>query len=177
MTDRTPWQRLVPEDKRELVRQAVQHDNLMYSLAAERLGTTRVAIAGVIDRARRSADPIAANSGLKNQKGVPNRNRTALNRAKATKKRPKQNFHKFVASPTIPLPIEPPARTDVWAALPGSSPVAIENHHDGCRWTIGLDRPFLYCNLPTKDGSVLCPAHHAISYKPVPVRQKTHAAR
>lgn len=184
MTERTPWRRLSTDDKRELVRQAVQHDSLTYTQAAERLGTSRVAIAGVVERAKRSPNPIVSNSGLSyggNRRGTAGgkafAKKVKANKGRAAAKAKHAGFHKFVALPNLPLSVEPPARTDVWAALPGSSPVAIEDHTTGCRFPVGEDRPFTYCDLPIKNDSVYCLQHNAICYKELPAKRSVHDAR
>lgn len=174
------WITRTPDDKRQAVRELVETHGATYRQAASALGTSRESIAGVIERARRAPGQAIIKS--RNPEGAPPGSQWFITRGldPAARARPKPKkdkskhagFHKFIAMPGLPSPAaEPPARTDVWAALPGSNPVAIEDHHAGCRWPIGLDRPFGYCNQPTRDGSVLCTGHHAIAYRPVPVRQ------
>ena len=62
----TPWQRLTPAEKHDAVREQVETLGNTYGAAAAALGTSRVAIAGVVERSRRKAKPIVANSGAKN---------------------------------------------------------------------------------------------------------------
>lgn len=62
----------------------------------------------------------------------------------------------FLADPS------PPPKSETWRALPGSSPISIEDHTDGCRWPIGDDRPYRYCNLPVESGSY-CGVHARVS--------------
>ncbi len=176
----TRWQRLTPEQKQEEVRELVAGQGLTYSGAAELLGCSRVAIAGVVERSLRSPKPIRSSSGLKNQKGVKGAaggGRTA--KTKAAKKararaKPKHaGFHKFVALAIPEDAIErTPARQDVWEALPGSTPVPIADHHDGCRWPVGPDLPFCYCNEAVTGDKVYCAAHAAIAYREPPIKSK-----
>ena len=167
------WGLLSAQEKTERVREQVVTLGRTYSAAAEALGTTRHGIAGTINRAALTDNPIRSSSGLKNQKGVKGAaggGRTA--KTKAAKKarakaKPKHaGFHKFVALAIPEDAIErTPARQDVWGALPGSSPVAIADHHDGCRWPVGPDLPFRYCNEPVAGEKVYCAAHAAIAYR------------
>lgn len=171
----TRWQALTPEQKTAEVRQAMA-DGLTYAKAAEQLGATRVAIAGVIERSLRKPNPIRSNSGMKNQnKAAAGGTRTGKTarakkaRAKA-KARPHQGFNTLVPlGPSSGETYKP--LTGAWDALPGSSPVAIADHVLGCRWPTGENRPFRYCNEPVKAGGVYCASHAAISYREPPPRK------
>ena len=172
----TRWQALTAAEKTAEVRQAMA-EGKSYAQTAEALGTSRVAIAGVVERSRRSPDPIRSSSGLKNQKKgeAGGKTRAAAKAAKKARARTKPKhagFHKFVALAIPEDAIErTPARQDVWGALPGSSPVAIADHHDGCRWPVGPDLPFRYCNEPVAGEKVYCAAHAAIAYREPPLRK------
>jgi hypothetical protein len=52
-------------------------------------------------------------------------------------------------------------RGSQWKALPGSYPVTIEEV-DGCRWPIGEDAPFTFCDRPIERGHY-CAEHHRMS--------------
>lgn len=163
------WSTLTPAEKQITVRQAIQIDGLTYAQAAAQLGTTRTAIAGAVERSKRSTSPIVSNSGQGNN--AVKRRRVAK---KQTLKKPHAGFHKFVAPPGLPAPAEAVAvRSDAWDALPGSSPVAIEDHHEGfCRWPCGQDRPFTYCNEAVKVDSPYCPGHSALAFREPPAAAK-----
>lgn len=167
----TGWVTLTPTEKREQVRQAVQIDGLTYTQAATKLGaTSREAIAGVVERARKSATPIISNSG---QRYGGDHGRAGVKKPKA-KPRPKPAFLRKLA-PLLPAALAKPepVRTDVWTALPGSSPVAIEAHREGgCRWPLGEDRPFLYCNEVVVGGKVYCADHCDMAYRAPPARAR-----
>lgn len=47
-----------------------------------------------------------------------------------------------------PDEIEPLPPSERWAPLPGSTPIAVHEHTEGCRWPIGDDLPFAFCNNP-----------------------------
>lgn len=173
----TRWQALTAAEKTAEVRQAMA-EGKSYAQTAEALGTSRVAIAGVVERSRRSPDPIRSSSGLKNQKKgeAGGKTRAAAKAAKKARARTKPKhagFHKFVALAIPEDAIErTPARQDVWEALPGSSPVAIADHHEGaCRWPCGENRPFFYCNEPVKADSPYCSIHSALAFREPPPRK------
>lgn len=173
----TRWQALTAAEKTAEVRQAMA-EGKSYAQAAEALGTSRVAIAGVIERSRRSPDPIRSSSGLKNQKkgeagGKTRAAAKAASKARVRAKPKHAGFHKFVALAIPEDAIErTPARQDVWEALPGSSPVAIADHHEGaCRWPCGENRPFFYCNEPVKADSPYCSIHSALAFREPPPRK------
>lgn len=52
-----------------------------------------------------------------------------------------------------------------WDALEGSTPVALVDHVDGCRWPIGEDRPIHFCGLPSVNGRSYCAVHYHRSLK------------
>lgn len=125
-------------------------------------------------------------SGLRNQKGVKKGTtggqRDALTKAAGkarsrAKAKPKQRPPRLAAFSRLPseLSLPPdaaPARGDVWLALPGSSPVAVAEHRENCcRWPVGLDLPFLFCNEAVADGKVYCTAHAAVAYREPPPRK------
>lgn len=174
------WSLLTPEEKQAAVRQAVAAEGLTYSQAAIALGTTRVAIAGVVERSLRKPNPIRSSSGKKggSAPGAAGGRRTAktkaANKARA-KPRPARKipprlnaFSRLPSEESLP-PV--PTRGDVWAALPGSSPVAIADHVSGCRWPIGADLPFKFCNEPVVEGKVYCLHHSAVGYREPPPRK------
>ncbi len=173
------WDLLSPEEKIEHTRREVAVLGHSYSVAAANMGTTRHGVAGAINRAALTDNPIRSSSGLKNQKGVKGTaggGRTAKTkaagkaRAKAAKPR-HAGFHKFIALAIPEIAVDRSAvASSTWAALPGSTPVAIADHVLGCRWPTGDDRPFLYCNDEVQTG-VYCPAHAALAYREPPPRK------
>lgn len=62
--------------------------------------------------------------------------------------------------PTIPTDAKP-SKAEAWQALPGSMPVALGDV-TGCRWPIGQDSPYLFCNEPV-DGRSYCAHHRSFS--------------
>lgn len=163
------WNRLSPAEKTVQVRQAVQYDNMTYSQAATALGApSRLAVAGVVDRAKKTSQPI-----------IPSHS-SGRGAVKAKPKKKHAGFHKFVAIPGIPDDVLEaafvPARTDVWEALSGSAPVSIEDHREHtCRWPVGLERPFLYCGAVALDGGSYCASHAAVAFRPVPPARRKEA--
>jgi hypothetical protein len=164
------WSDLTPQEKQDAVRHAVQTEGLTYGMAAAQLGTTRLAVAGVIERTKKSANPIVSRSGAGN------------NAVKARRPPKKQKFlpkakhaglRSYISLPHLPIDQAAPARTDVWSALPGSTPVSVDDYTGGCRWPINEDRPFRFCGEPVEQGPY-CPQHHHIAYKPLPSKS-THA--
>lgn len=73
---------------------------------------------------------------------------------------------------------------DIWAALPGSTPVPM-SEMTGCKWPIG-DRPMLFCNEPLDGDARYCSRHMPIGISiPQPskhgrvsyaIRHKPHSA-
>jgi hypothetical protein len=166
------WQQATPDEKHAAVRQAVQIEGLSYGQAAERLGTTRLAIAGVVERSGpRGKIVTTAPAKLAQQR----RSASAARKKKAPRskndkpKKPHQGLSSIV--PLVPaLETQPLPPGDVWRALPGSTPIAIELHTTGCRWTIDQPPAYvaLYCNEPVKEGSPYCAAHSAWAFREPP---------
>lgn len=65
----------------------------------------------------------------------------------------------------IPLPPRLKlAAGQAWKALPGSTPVPLEElSRSGCRWPIGDEAPFLFCSEPSVLGRHYCEAHCSMS--------------
>lgn len=170
------WGLLSAQEKTERVREQVVTLGRTYSAAAEALGTTRHGVAGTINRAAGTANPIRTSSGLKNQKGAPGGKRDAQTKAarKArAKAKPKHaGFHKFVA---LAIPESAIDRSSVssgaWEALAGSNPVALADLPNGaCKWAIG-DRPMLFCAEPVDGDKPYCAVHSALAYREPPPRK------
>ena len=163
-----PWSSLTAEQRRELVRELVERKGLSMSQAGEVVGSNRNAIAGVISRSKKTAEPIVMKNG-------PGRSAQALDNrlaVEAEKPRPRKLAPKPERLPPIVEPPTPPqpftARPGAWEALLGSSPVALEQHVNGCRWPIGPDdQPYLFCNESTLTGQVYCPAHTTLGTRPL----------
>jgi hypothetical protein len=49
---------------------------------------------------------------------------------------------------------------DAWAALPGSNPVPMADHVNGCRWPIGDGPNLCLCNNTPRAGSRYCEDHY-----------------
>lgn len=167
------WNEASPDEKREAVRAAIQVQGLSYGQAVKALDAPgRNAIAGVVERSKKTANPIVTTAPAK--LAQQRRSASEARKKKAPKPaRPKhQGFNQLV--PLGP-PVDLPVRTisaKAWTALPGSSPIAIEDHKEGCRWPINDDLPFLYCNEALHEGSSYCAAHHKMSFRELPPKTK-----
>lgn len=108
-------------------------------------GKSRNAVLGKIHRMKLAAreTPIKP-AKVKVPKGV-RANRIAKPKAGKEPKTKNRAYH-FGTGPLLPLADPLPPRAEAWEPLPGSTPVTIMDHTNGCRWPIG-DTP-LYCNLP-----------------------------
>lgn len=188
------WSALSPDDKIKAVRALVIDEALTYSQAAQRLNISRVAVAGVVDRSKSRPPGLridippervlfarqqsARRAYTEHAKKIKPNN-TKPKKVKPSKpsklSKPKhQGFHKYVALRIPENAIDrTPAREDVWHPLPDSRPVAIEDHVNACRWPIGLDHPFRYCNEETKPGSPYCVGHSAVAFRDPPPRERT----
>jgi len=141
-------------------------DGSTYQQIAEALNTSREAVAGLIHRAReRNELPRAIATADKTKGG-----RATAKRRKAERKKAKPRhagITNYVAL-TAPLlaPDTKPLKGAAWGALPGTTPVPLEQR-TGCAWPIG-DGPFLFCNAPVKEGRSWCPHHFARGNRPIP---------
>ncbi len=155
------WTERTTADRQQAVREAM-NDGLTYAKAAERLGTTRVAIAGIV---KRSNGTIKSN----NPQGwiLPNRpaklQRTKKQRLGVNNIREKR--HQGLERLTPLSPPEDPKpflSSKAWQPLKGSSPTPIEAHTNGqCRWPVG--NPILFCAEPSGE-AIYCPAHAALAH-------------
>lgn len=171
------WHQLDTQGKREAVRELVQVRKLTFTQAADILGISNSAIAGVVGRSKDTDNPILARDTSAKPK-APKKDPTYRpgdnTRAKAIQRKLKDPNRKprragFNVMPAIFAEMasaQPPAE-EAWRALPGSHPVSLEQHHNGCRWPIGEDSPFLFCNEETLEGSPYCPAHTAMGTRPL----------
>lgn len=164
------WTTLTADEKHAAVRQAIQIEGLTYKEAAERLGASRVAIAGVVERStRREGGRIE--STRKAPKPAPKKSRggeAATRQRLVQLARARRGIaNKFVAA-AVPVDTQDftPPRPDAWEALPGSNPKRIEDYHRGCRWPVG-EAPVLFCSEPTGPEHVYCPTHRAMGIKPI----------
>lgn len=162
------WSETTSAQKVELVRDLVQHQGLTYRAAALVLGTTRTAVAGVADRAKDKGAPIRA------ERKAPVHNKVGSDGGKAVTARAKvvRARQRAFDGPVVPRTAPELLASDAWTALPGSAPAPIAEHVNGCRWPIGGDLPFLYCNEPLRGGSPYCSRHHAIAFREVPMRRE-----
>lgn len=186
----TSWQELTPDQKREAVR-GLLAEGKTYSGAAELLGCSRTAIAGVVERSTRTANPIRppnpqGTTVAKQQKAARKRAAPQIVQEKARRARAAANTHKpkppsfgTIAGVLPTAPTEERRTYDyAWDALPGTSPVALERHTTACRWPIEVpgevDR---FCNEPT-DGGRYCAVHHAMGTRTeVPPARRTVAGK
>jgi transposase-like protein len=175
----TEWTSLSAEQKAALVRRSIETDGLSYAEAAKRHGTTRVAIAGVVSRARDRGERMHKPVLTRKPK---NRSNDAITRQKAAKakvvKQKHQGFAKFVA---LAIPVEAvdsaPLKPGAWAPLPESQPVPLVNR-TGCAWPVEVEGKTLFCNLPHLTHAHWCPAHVITGTRPVVVgTPKRHAKK
>lgn len=155
-----PWS---DEDKTALRQMA------MDGMSASEIGATfspprsRNAVIGVCHRAK----PKIELKGLSPVAPRPPRKRVErVIRIKKESKRqpPPKPIHHPVAEPDFEL--APPLRADAFAPLPGSAPIRVADHKDGCRWPIG-DGPFLFCNEAVSSGHY-CATHAQVAHRPTP---------
>lgn len=178
----TNWQQLTAAQKQEAVREALEVAGLSYAQAAAALGaTSRMAIAGVVDRSKRTANPIRSpdtpGKPMKDKpvKAARQRNATQIIQEKA--RRARATAKGADDDPVIaPVGDGRPIYSYAWDPLPGTSPVALEHHRGACRWPIkvpgAIDRA---CNEPT-DGGRYCAHHHALGVRaeaPSPAKRTT----
>lgn len=173
MNDQTPiaWKNLTPEQKGEAIKPLITEQLLSYSQIAERLGTTRSAIAAAADRHRIVSPLTKDHSGERGSKGG-----TAFKarqpRNPKVKPPPKPRLKMSRIAPTQPagfpddLIDKTPLKKDAWLPLPGSRPIPLEaaGPHT-CRWPIG-ENPTLFCGAHSRDGKPYCDRHNALAYRP-----------
>lgn len=164
------WAEATPNEKYAVVRQAVETDGLTYEQAAHRLGApSKHAIAGVVDRSAASPEgKIRSTSGLKGVASPSKKKRKP--RSKSDKPKKKHQGLTNIVPLNTPDETPEPVHAGAWVPLPGSSPIAIADHTDGCRWPVGTDLPFRYCNEDVRAGSTYCAAHYSLSYREPPPR-------
>lgn len=145
------------------IRTLVEIEGKTFTQTADILGLTKGTIAGVTSR-----------HGIQS----PNLRGATKPLAVRLKPRPKARQEPPAPPPAPEAPIAlPVAPVHAWLPLAGSSPVALEHHHEGtCHWPVTLDARTLFCALPVRLDPAgvrtyhYCPAHHAIGTKPFPVR-------
>lgn len=186
----TSWQELTPDQKREAVR-GLLAEGKTYSGAAELLGCSRTAIAGVVERSTRTSNPIAAahkpgGTGRVRKAAAPKpkaKNATQIvqekaRRARADSRKPKPPSFGTIAG-VLPAeePVEDRGSYDyAWDALPGTQPVRLEDHTDGCRWPCDTGESVArFCNEPATHGRY-CERHNAIGTRPEPERARRTVA-
>lgn len=70
---------------------------------------------------------------------------------------------RIAAGPVVPVK-SMLLHSEVWSALPGSTPVAlVDLPANGCKWAIG-DAPMLFCAAERHNGSPYCETHHGRAY-------------
>jgi hypothetical protein len=185
------WAQLTATEKAAAVRPLVEDQGKSYREAAAILGTTRLAIAGVIER-----NGLRASSGLKAKRPSPEHLEKKARRAKggttatiqekarkaraAANAKPYQGVTRYVALDAPPETVDTaPLKSKAWVALEGSTPVTLDQR-TGCAWPIG-ENPFMFCNLPLSGHAHWCPEHVKAGTRPVAVgtsaRSKTRQER
>lgn len=166
------WNEASPDEKREAVRAAIQVQGLSYGQAVKALDAPgRNAIAGVVERSKKTANPIVTTAPAK----LAQQRRSASEaRKKKTPKpaRPKhQGFNQLVPlGPPVDLPVRT-VSAKAWTALEGSTPVPlIDLKPNQCKWSVA-DHPHLFCALPT-DGGPWCEQHHKMAFRELPPKAK-----
>ncbi|MFA5898820.1 MAG: GcrA family cell cycle regulator [Hyphomicrobium sp.] len=145
------WAALPAREKADLTRPLIEQQGLSYGQAAAILGTTRTAIAGVISR-----------NGLKSiNTGVAQAAARARLQHTRRKPAPKPKPPAAPDGDSLLVTDDRPLRERAWDALPGSTPILLHEHTNGCRWPIG--RPVAYCNLPVFEDHRYCAEHHKAS--------------
>lgn len=151
------------------VRRLIEQEHLSYTQAANRLGLSRSAVSGIVDRLRKRGASIV----LAYTPGQPKAVKPKVVKEpqpKAVKKPPHQGL---TAVQPISKPEPPKAPVDaLWLPLPGHEPILVEHHHEGqCRWSVGH---LLYCGAPVRADPKTdklqnyCPTHYLIGNKPLP---------
>jgi len=137
-------------------------DGSTYDQIAAACNISRSTVAGVIHRARERNELPGSLATADKAKG---------GRKRATERKKAKPRHAGITSYvalTAPLlaPDTKPLKGAAWGALPGTTPVPLEQR-TGCAWPIG-DGPFLFCNAPVKEGRSWCPHHFARGNRPIP---------
>ena len=170
----TNWSALTPQEKTDKVRELV-HGGASYGQAAEILCTTRVAVAGIVYRARTKDDVIKRHIERKPTMKPAARNgpskggQTSALQQKAREARKHAGLTAFV-SLDAPIDADPtPLKSNAWLPLPDTTPVPLAER-TGCAWPCTApDGSTLFCNAPTEHERSWCPAHHALGNRPVVV--------
>jgi hypothetical protein len=169
------WATLTATQKADAVRPLVEDQGKSYREAAAILGTTRLAVAGVIER-----NGLRASSGLKAKRPSPEHLEKKARRAKggttatiqekarkartAAAAKPHAGLTAYVSlgEPEPAVILKPGA----WTPLPGSTPVPLDLR-TGCAWPVSVDSPWLFCNDPVQEGKSWCPHHFTLGNRPV----------
>ncbi len=139
--------RWAPERQAELTR--MWAEGLSQGLIAERLGATRSAVSGQINRLK-----------LPKRKGTLRKDRHGNVMACSIPPKPK------VA--VVSNKRQPPSRTfSAPPPAPSLEMVFRAAEKDGCRWMSGDPREMLFCGDATVRGGSYCEAHHARAYRAV----------
>lgn len=133
----TPWEKLSPASKAELVAPLAAERKSATQIAAE-VGTTRNAIIG-----------------LSRRNGIQLRGKTGF-RAIADQAR-ERRVKKAPPAPTVPLPeiIEPLVHDRLYGIM--------DLHRGMCKWPVARQDEWMFCGLGT-EGSY-CPAHRRMAYR------------
>lgn len=161
------WPALTLAHKLSLVRELIAL-RMSFSAIAERLGTTKSAVAAFVSK----HDIKSLNAAH----GVRHTPRTiAIDPTPHAPRTPTK------AVPTIDPAANRLFTSPLWLPLPGTDPILLEHHETGlCRWPVGLDKVF-YCGQPADrhaptpthpDGAFhnYCPTHRAAGYRPLEPR-------
>lgn len=169
----TNWQTLTAAQKQEAVREAIETAGLTYSQAATALGAPgRTAIAGVVDRSKRSLEGRIVSPNLEGRPSAVGKPRRPKGRRNATQiVQEKARRARATANGADDEPVLAPAGDGrplyerAWDALPGSNPVRLDDHTTGCRWPIQTAEAVArFCNAET-DNHVYCAAHRQMGVR------------
>lgn len=140
-------------------------DGLSASQIARELGegATRNSVIGKVHRLKLSKRPSVA------QRREPKPPRPKKERKITVRKDPPVRNESY---PIPGLEAAPPPPVEAWLALPGSTPVRVEDHKTGCRWPIG--DPALFCNAHVHGKGSYCDMHHRRGN--IPIERKKRAA-
>ncbi len=171
------WAERTAKDKQNAVRELVETQGLTYAKAAVLLGTTKLAVVGVVERSTRSPTGAIRSQHLPNQKG-----KSGFKRGPRRNPKPKHAGHTaYVALPPGQALAPDPgyqANDAAWAVLAGAAPVSLEVHRDGqCRFPHGDTGHWSYCGEPVEHGANYCRAHQRLTHRELPAARGAHASR
>ena len=152
------WSDMTPQQKGDEVRRLMEKNSHLSAndIAVILHAPGRNAVMGIIHRQK--------------IKGPRSKGSLSEQRAKA-RARPRAPRPATAPKPRATLPRPPDApmpHTDAWTALPGPTPVPLDEHPNGCRWPIGdpLEPGFGFCNAEAE--GIYCGTHAARAGRSTP---------